>query len=660
MNLIKIQSSDSKSIRLLKRVRLVVLVVLLAGLLWWSGDILYRSVSLWNVYREGRTLAAGGITSFPLAQAPGLLARADRHLGALHRDLQPVYALLRFGSGLPAVGGQLAQVQPGMAYANNLVHAAALVAGGLEPSLQMAESGAGVELLAGQALADIQQAQPALEAAAAALERAASARAQIQPGFLPERLRQPFTKYDAYFPYLQTGLTLLRTLPDLLGGAHPATYLVLAQNRDELRASGGFITALGVFNLVRGADYFFDISDSYQVDDFSKSYPPPPEPLSTYMLSGLWLARDANWSPDFPTAARQAQSLYQLSTGQETQGVIAFDQEAVVHLLSVTGPLHLVGQTEPITPANVEQYMHAAWAPAPQEGFSREWWLNRKQFIADLGKALVKSALSLGDREKMILLGRVFLDDLRAGHLLLYFNQPEAQAVLTNLGLDHAVKPGDADYLFVVDSNIGFNKVDAVIQRRLDYQVDLRDPAQPTAQLAVLYTHTLQVDTPCKHEAEYSTTYEDMHKRCYWNYWRVLTPPGSQLRDSSVQAVPGERLLSGESYNGQVSVETAEGGAQQFAGLLVLPSGQTQPVVLGYALPAGVAQVDDQRLVYRLKLRKQPGVSRVMVSVSLRLPPGWEDAAYSEGWAHQAGSNLWVWEQILTRDMDLELALSKP
>jgi hypothetical protein len=34
--------------------------------------------------------------------------------------------------------------------------------------------------------------------------------------------------------------------PDLLGWSQPRTYLILAQNDDELRPTGGFITAIGV------------------------------------------------------------------------------------------------------------------------------------------------------------------------------------------------------------------------------------------------------------------------------------------------------------------------------------------------------------------------------------------------------------------------------
>jgi hypothetical protein len=145
-------------------------------------------------------------------------------------------------------------------------------------------------------------------------------------------------------------------------------YLVLAQNRDELRATGGFISGIGLVTVEDGKIKEFSLGDSYQIDDFSKGYPAPPEPLTRFMLADYWVTRDANWSPDFPTTAEQTQALYTLSTGNQTQGVIAFNQLAVEEVLAAVGPVQIPGTDEPVTSENVEMYMRHAWAPAPEEG----------------------------------------------------------------------------------------------------------------------------------------------------------------------------------------------------------------------------------------------------------------------------------------------------
>ena len=223
----------------------------------------------------------------------------------------------------------------------------------------------------------------------------------------------------------------------------------------------------------------FDLGDSYQIDDFSKAYPTPPEPLKRFMLADYWVTRDANWSPDFPTTAQEAQALYTLSTGVQTQGVIAFNQLVVKKILEVIGPVQVPGTDEPVTAENVENYMRQAWAPAPEEGLSQEWWLHRKDFMQQLGSVILDKALNSGDQEQLLNLAKTMVELLDQGQLLVYFNDPDAQAALEAGGWDGAMHPGDGDYLYLVDSNVGFNKVDSVIQRSLAYQVDLSDPESP-------------------------------------------------------------------------------------------------------------------------------------------------------------------------------------
>ena len=226
------------------------------------------------------------------------------------------------------------------------------------------------------------------------------------------------------------GVKALQAGPQLLGTDQAQSYLVLAQNRDELRATGGFISGIGLLTMEDGKILQFDLGDSYQIDDFSKAYPAPPEPLKRFMLADYWVTRDANWSPDFPTTAQQAQALYTLSTGVQTQGVIAFNQQMVKKILEVIGPVQVPGTDEPVTAANVEDYMRQAWAPAPQEGLSQEWWLHRKDFMQQLGSAMLVKALSSGNQEQLLNLAKTVVEMLDQGQLQVYFNDPTAQAAL--------------------------------------------------------------------------------------------------------------------------------------------------------------------------------------------------------------------------------------
>jgi hypothetical protein len=84
------------------------------------------------------------------------------------------------------------------------------------------------------------------------------------------------------------------------------TYLILAQNSDELRATGGFISAAGVVRLENGRITDMKLTDSYAVDDLDQPHPLAPGPLAEQMGAQILLLRDSNWSPDFPASAEVA------------------------------------------------------------------------------------------------------------------------------------------------------------------------------------------------------------------------------------------------------------------------------------------------------------------------------------------------------------------
>ena len=309
----------------------------------------------------------------------------------------------------------------------------------------------------------------------------------------------------------------------------------------ELRASGGFITGVGTLTLDNGRIEELTIGDSYAFDDLTQPYPLPPEPLQRYLDAGLWLLRDANWSPDFPTTAEQALSLYELSTGETAGGVVAFDQTAIQRLLATIGPVELPDFDEPVDAKNVIDYMHMAWGGSTGEGAESEWWRQRKDFMGLLGRAMLEKALTETKGDGLFTLARSAFKLLREKHVLVYFTTPELQAPLHEAGLDGGMISGQGDFLALIDTNLGFNKVDPLIERRIEYAVDFNDPEKPEARLSVIYTHTLDAEIACEHGSFVrSSDYSDLQQRCYWDYFRIYTPAGVEAISAQAPSVPGD------------------------------------------------------------------------------------------------------------------------
>jgi hypothetical protein len=419
-------------------------------------------------------------------------------------------------------------------------------------------------------------------------------------------------RLDRYLPLLQLAVEAGQLAPSLLGAEEPRSYLVLAQNNHELRASGGFISGVGLLRLHEGRIEELEFQDSYAVDDFSKPHPPAPAPLAKYMKAEILVLRDANWSPDFPTAAQVMAGLYALDQGVVVDGVIAADLTAVQWLVGALQPLHLEGFDEAVTGANVLDFMKASWA-APLEAPSvevweggrveerRAWLSHRKDFMGQLLQAM-RGKLEGGGGVDLGRLVSTLMRALDEKHVLIHVDDPETAELLDSAGWTGALQTGDQDFLMVVDTNMGFNKANPHIQQEIRYQVFPEEGERPRAELKLRYRHTADIRLEeCVLEGAYGGSYDDMTNRCYWDYVRVYVPGGSELRATrgfepeSVESLPGEQ------------------GTQVFTGFFVLAPGEERQITLSYDLPPEV--VADS--VYRLRVQKQPGTGAIPLRIQV-------------------------------------------
>lgn len=553
-----------------------------------------------------------------LADMQGRFARLEADFALISREAGPFLPLARpLGrlAGYPAEGAAapaLLQLAQSAATAGR-----ASMDGALPLAVALKDPAGEGSALARLAPA-LQQTRPSWQEAEAALASMAAARSQLDLAQLDPRIAGQLQQLDRYLPLMQTGSALARLAPELLGVEGARTYLLLAQNSDELRPTGGFISGAGLMQIDQGQLGELDFADSYTVFNPDIDHPLAPPDLEQTMGAQMLLFRDANWSADYPTSARVAQALYQLDTGAATDGVIAFDLAATQRIVAALEPLALPGYPEPVTAANVLTAMRQIWADplatenTVAEAGQSDWWLYRKDFMGDLAGA-ARARLESGQVD-FGQLARALYSSLQEKHVLVTVNDPATATLLAEAGWSGAVTPGDGDYLLVVDSNVGWNKVNSVVQRTTHYTVAPQADGSLLADLELVYRHQGEASSDrCDHVARYGDSYEEMMRRCYFNYIRVLAPAGAEL-------------LSAEGFEQDlVSVRPGEQGTTQLAGSLVLPSGATRRVRLSYRLPGGLLD----GATYRLLVQKQPGIPAWPVKIVLLAPPGelWQPVA---------------------------------
>ena len=536
-----------------------------------------------------------------LAAARSDLAALETHLGAARSAGRPFLWLMPKLGWVPRYGATLAAAPLLLDMGVELAGGGRQTLDALAPLTEELGDGQGFDLLAA-ALPVIAAAAPQLAAADTRLARAQELRASIQ-GELHPRLAEQLPRLDRLLPLARTGLRAAQVAPALLGAEGPRTYLILAQNNHELRGTGGFISAVGTVRVDRGRISDLQFTDSYAVDDLSQPHPTPPIALTAQMGIDILLLRDSNWSPDFPESAQVARALYQQDRGVASDGAVALDLEAVRLLVQALGPLQAPGVDEPITGDNVVAWMKQAWgAPRDSSGTVQEaqtsvWWRQRKNFVSDLA-AVALAKLDGGD-VNITALGQAILSMLDGRHLQVAVDDPELAKTLAAQGWDGGLRPPkESDFLAVVDSNVGFNKVNAAVQQAIAYRVEPVSSGLD-ATLTLTYTHTAPAGAEpiCDRSPRYGDSYDALINRCYWDYVRVYAPGGSEL-------------LEAEGLN-QPATEQGERGTTVFSGSFSLRPGDQRVATLRYQLPTDLPAAP-----YRLFVRKQAGTLAPPLTVS--------------------------------------------
>jgi hypothetical protein len=228
---------------------------------------------------------------------------------------------------------------------------------------------------------------------------------------------------------------------------------------------------------------------------------------------------------------------------------------------------------------------------------------------------------------------------------------------------DGAVRPNADDFLMVVDSNIGFNKTNAVVESSLSYDVDLTRPLSPTASLTVFHKNNAAEITFCKHWNKVRVENEEGYPitDCYWNYLRVYMKSGTKLLTATPQTVPDNWMILKQENPGQVDLLEEEiDGVQAFGTLQVLPGGESLSASFQFALPADIPGVDpgSGQTTYRLKVQKQPGTSAVPITIRVHLPKNASIETSQSGAVIQ--DNNIMYETNLRTDIEFEVVFTSP
>lgn len=403
---------------------------------------------------------------------------------------------------------------------------------------------------------------------------------------------------------LRQGLVLV---PEFIGLYGKRTYLVIFQNNMELRPTGGFIGSFGLLTMEDGMLNDFVVQDIYTADGVLKGHIDPPEPIKTHLGQEHWYMRDSNWDPDFFFTGARLVWFMEKELDMQVDGVVAIDLTFIQELLKITGPVEIKDFNETVTSdnlfLNLEKRIQSEQFPGSTQ---------KKDILSSLASVLMKKLLSLD--VPITEFPAVVHRALEEKHLQVYLVGTESERLINEFGwggkmsyADACLSPGCiADYLKIVDANLGVNKVNYYLDRTLGEDVRILETGSVEHILTVTYKNRSSEDDP--------------FAGVYKNYLRVYVPKESVLTGAEVNSLP--LTISSDAVASSSSVvSTNEREFTVLSHLLEVFPEEEKSLVLRYV---SATPVSGPQIRYAMRLDKQAGTGKDPVRVSIRYPKGWQ------------------------------------
>ncbi len=395
---------------------------------------------------------------------------------------------------------------------------------------------------------------------------------------------------------LASGLQVMKQLqpllPALLGADQPRTYAVVFQNNQELRPTGGYIEAIGIFTFAEGSLIKQDFYNGLQIDNLLPGSVQAPDDIRQYLGEKVWSIRDANWDPSFPKTAEQISWFLEKGLNQDIDGVMTVDIEGLANLLQAIGPVEVPEYNEVLTQKNLAEYVEFH-SEVVNEVVVKDY----RQLVFE---KIWMEIFQISPHKASRLLA-AFQTNFDQQHSLIAFRRSEELAAMTNLSWSGALFSPDCPTQFVaancqvesvaqIEANVGVNRANYYLKRAIEHSVEFTNTAA---------LHTRQVIF------ENTAQSESWPKGPYKTYVRFYLPENAVISEvrASNQPIDEKFVKQYQEHNRQVVGVYFE---------VPVKSSKTLTIVYSTPLPT------DDQFAYAFFEQLQPGAGEPNYSLEIK------------------------------------------
>lgn len=371
------------------------------------------------------------------------------------------------------------------------------------------------------------------------------------------------------------------------GGTGPRRYLVLSQNPDEPRPTGGFIGTYGILG-ARDGDLAIERFDGIE----TWTHPRPnatvpaaqaPSPFRLGVAADRQTLGNVNTRPDWPEAARLAMALWEKGGEDPVHGVVSILPAFLERVLRVTGPIAVPVYEETVSAGNVVERLdfHARQGTGP----------DRKDFVAAVAEATLARVIATPSQRWSDLAaaaGAAF----EAREAVAYSTDPAVQAALEARSWHGKLPETVGDFFYNGEFSYAA-KNGRGLRRTFDHHAELRADGSAKVTTRIVIANTEPPGTLNRDSLTYLTVYG---------------PVGASLDRAGDTPAALEPAVSGHPAAGWF--------------LSAPPQGETSMTVV-WEVPRLVVLKPDGTVVYALRWLRIPDHEGDILNLRVTLPEGW-------------------------------------
>lgn len=396
---------------------------------------------------------------------------------------------------------------------------------------------------------------------------------------------------------------------NLLGFKEEKNYLVVFQNNNELRPTGGFISTYGILKIKNGK-LNLTVEDAYNLTN-TEDLSAAPKPFEILMVEdskfkGFYF-RDGNFAVDFAKSAATLEKLYNEQSGKKQvkfDGVIAVNFEFLEDIIEIYKLK--INDTE-LSRNNLFAILEHETKNIDIHNV--EMLESRKSFLKDLSKALINEIISsIGKYDDFFAALNNALDEKK---VILFFKDEKLQNISEEQKWAGSFDPSHyKNFIYSNIANIGGRKADRYIRKNHKYFVSFDQNGNGTVKYTINLEHL-------------GTT--NLNSDIYKAYLRVFVP-------SEAKFISAEGKFFDQRYG------YVEG--QYFEAYLKMEPGEERELNFTYTLPPEIKMQN-----FTLDLVKQPGTNDFW-QVATQLPG--DNGLVSKNFTMK--ENLSFWSGFLEQD----------